>query len=329
LATSLDRPSAGVHRSGACLKRIQHVKMPGMTTSGSSPRSPSFVLVAGATGSLGRHVVDLLRVRGSRVRILSRRDRPEETARDGGIECFRADVLAPATLAGSCDGVDAVVSCLGASLDLYAWRDRLSYSRIDAEGNLALVEAARAAGVPMFAYVSVFANGPIEQTAYVRAHRAVERGLEATSMESRILRPTGFFGFLDELIRMAGRGLVPLIGDGTARTNPIDEAELAGFVVDSLIGTDRIVEAGGPDILSRAEIASLAAAAVGRTVRTVRSSPAAWLAGSRVLRRIQPRLSELLEFAAVVSTNDGIAPQRGRRRLEDHFRGVVAAARTR
>jgi uncharacterized protein YbjT (DUF2867 family) len=289
---------------------------------GLSSRGPSSVLVAGATGSLGRHVTSLLRVRGVRVRLLSRRDRPEETARDGGIECFRGDVLAPATLAGCCDGVDAVVSCLGASLDLYAWKDRLSYSRVDAEGNLALVETARAAGVPLFAYVSVFAEGPIEQTAYVRAHRAVERGLEA--MDARIVRPTGFFGFLDELIRMASRGVVPLIGDGSARTNPIDEAELAGFVVDSLAGTDRIVEAGGPDVLSRGEIAALAAAAVGRKVRTIRSSPSAWLAGARMLRRLQPRLSELLEFAAIVSTNDGIAPQRGRRRLEDHFRGQVA-----
>jgi uncharacterized protein YbjT (DUF2867 family) len=297
-----------------------------MTTAGLPSRTPSFVLVAGATGSLGRHVTSLLRARGSRVRLLSRRDRPEESARDGGIECFRGDVLEPATLAGCCDGVDAVVSCLGASLDLYAWKDRLSYSRIDAEGNLALVESARAAGVPKFAYVSVFAEGPIEQTAYVRAHRAVERGLDATPMDARIVRPTGFFSFLDELIRMARRGVVPLIGDGSARTNPIDEAELAGFVVDSLAGTERIVEAGGPDILTRAEIAALAAEAVGGKVRTLHSPPSAWLAGSRLLRKLQPRLSELLEFAAIVSTNNGIAPQKGRRRLADHFRGVASKA---
>jgi hypothetical protein len=47
-----------------------------------------------------------------------------------------------------------------------------------------------------------------------------------------------------------------------------------------------------------------------------------------VLKRLQPRLSELLEFAAVVSTNDGIAPQRGRRRLEDHFRQQAARSQS-
>jgi len=79
-------------------------------------------------------------------------------------------------------------------------------------------------------------------------------------------------------------------------------------------------------VLSRAEIARLAAAAVGRKVRVVHSPPAAWHAGSRLLARLQPRLSELLEFAAIVSTTTAIAPQRGRRRLEDHFRETARSA---
>jgi len=287
-----------------------------------------FVLVAGATGSLGRLVVDRLRGRGVRVRVLSRHAVATDSAgpaSDAGIEAFRGDVLDPASLVGSCDGVDAVISCVGASLDLYAWRDRLSYSLVDAGGNLALVEAARAAGVSRFAYVSVFATPGMEGTAYVKAHRAVEQALADSFFDRRIIRPTGFFGFLDELVRMARRGLAPVVGDGRARTNPVDESDLAEFVTDSFDSEDNLVEVGGPDVLTRAEIASLAAAAVGRRVRTVHSPPGAWLAASRVLSRLQPRLSELLEFAAVVSTTEAIAPRRGRRRLEDHFREVAAA----
>ncbi|MFN2425406.1 MAG: SDR family oxidoreductase [Candidatus Binatia bacterium] len=289
--------------------------------------SPRFVLVAGATGCLGRHVVRGLRARGARVRMLSRRRAPGTIAMpaDDGIEFARGDVLDPASLRGTCDGVDAVISCVGASLDLYAVRDRLSYTRVDAGGNLALVEAARAAGVRRFAYVSVFATPGIEETAYVRAHREVERALAAGFFDARIIRPTGFFGFLDEFVRMARRGVAPLVGDGSARTNPVDEADVAEFVADAFAGDEKLVEVGGPDVLSRAEIAGLAAAAVGKKVRVVRSSPAAWKAASRVLTRLQPRLSELLEFAAVVSTTEAIAPRRGRRRLEDHFREVARA----
>jgi len=289
-----------------------------------------FVLVAGATGALGRRVVDHLRRRGVRVRLLSRRAvhaGPPGPSGEAGIEAFRGDVLDPASLVGSCDGVDAVVSCVGASLDLYAWRDRKSYSLVDAGGNLALVEAARAAGVSRFAYVSVFATPGIEATAYVKAHRAVEQALADSFFDQRVIRPTGFFGFLDEFVRMARRGLAPVVGDGSARTNPVDELDLAEFVADSFDGEDSLVEVGGPDVFSRAEIASLAATAVARRVRVVHSPPGAWMAASRALARLQPRLSELLEFAAVVSTTEAIAPRRGRRRLEDHFREVAATMR--
>ncbi len=286
----------------------------------------SIVLVAGATGSLGRHVVGELLARGERVRLLSRRGAPACDPA-GGVETVRGDVLDPPTLLAACRGVGAVVSCVGASLDLYAWRDRNSYSLVDGLGNLALLQAARTAGASRFTYVSVAAGGPIERTAYVRAHRRVEDGLAASGLDWRVVRPTGFFGFLDELVRMAARGIVPVIGDGRARTNPVAEEDLARFVASAFDGPERVVEAGGPDVFSREEMARMAARAVGRRARIVRSSPRVWLAASGVLARVQPRLSELLEFAAVVSTNAAVAEPRGTCRLEDHFREVAASLR--
>lgn len=284
-------------------------------------RPAELVLVAGATGSLGRHVVAVLRERGVRVRILSRR--VQGAQRDEGIEAACGDVLAPETLAGCLTGLDAVISCVGASLDLYAVKDRLSYSRVDAGGNLALIRAAAAAAVPRFTYVSVFSGPGIEQTAYVRAHREVDRALAASGFDYRIVRPTGFFAFLDELIRMARRGFVPIVGDGSARTNPIDERDLAAIVAGAFDEPDRIIDAGGPEVFSRREMAMLAAAATGRPARVVSSPPWAWRLASRALAPAQPRISELLEFAAAVSTSTIIAPARGRRRLEDHFREAL------
>jgi len=298
----------------------------GEESSMSPVSSPRLVLVAGATGCLGRHVVTEFVRRGVSVRALSRRAAPggkgNGAANDSipGVEAFRGDVLNPSSLAGCCDGVDAVVSCIGGSLDLYAWRDRAPYSRVDSDGNLALLETARQAGAGAFVYVSVFGVPALEQTAYVKAHREVEQALATSGLDHRIVRPTGFFGFLDEVLAMARRGFVPLIGDGSARTNPVDERDLAEAVVGALDSPARVIEIGGPDVLSRAGIASLAAEASGRRVRVLHSSPRAWTAASTILGRLQPRLAQLLEFAAAVSTNDAIAPGRGRRRLEDYFR---------
>lgn len=296
--------------------------------------STSTVLVAGATGSLGRPVVRELVARGERVRILSRRGPAgAASAADAfgawaeGVEVARGDVLDPSSLLPACEGVRTVVSCVGASLDLYAWRDRRSYTLVDGLGNLALLQAARTAGATRFAYVSVAARAAVERTAYVRAHRRVEDALATSGLDWRVVRPTGFFGFLDELVRMAGRGVLPVIGDGSARTNPVAEEDLATFVASAFDRAERLVEVGGPDVFTREEMALLAARTLGRRARIVRSSPRAWLAASRLLARVQPRLSELLEFAAVVSTNDGIAEPRGTTRLEDHFRRVASSRR--
>jgi uncharacterized protein YbjT (DUF2867 family) len=290
---------------------------------------PETVLVAGATGSLGREIVRVLAARGQRIRVLSRRpDAASAFPGIAGLESARGDVLDRRTLAGACDGVETVLSTVGASLDLYAWRDRLPYSQVDSGGNIALLDAARASGVRRFVYVSVLGAPGFEQTRYVQAHRAVERALEASGIEHRIVRPTGFFGFLDELLPMARRGFAPVIGDGSARTNPIDERDLAEIVAGAFDGSERVVAAGGPEVLERREIAGLAGEAAGRKVRIVRSPPAVWTGMSKLMGSLQPRLAELFEFAVCVATNDGIAPQLGRRRLLDHFREVVAASAT-
>jgi uncharacterized protein YbjT (DUF2867 family) len=74
------------------------------------------VLVAGATGHLGREVVGELQRRGHRVRVLVRRKNSEAT--DTGFETIVADLTKPESLQGVCDGRDWVFSCAGASMDV-------------------------------------------------------------------------------------------------------------------------------------------------------------------------------------------------------------------
>src|SRR5688500_1094725 len=139
------------------------------------------VLVAGATGALGRYVAASLAERGWRVRALSR-DEARAKALRGVAAARRGDALDAATLAGAFEGCDVAFSCLGASIDpspLKGWR---SYPSVDVPANRALIEAARAAGVKRFVYVSLFHDEAMRSLAYVAAHEAVVDLLRASGM---------------------------------------------------------------------------------------------------------------------------------------------------
>jgi uncharacterized protein YbjT (DUF2867 family) len=275
------------------------------------------VLVAGASGQLGRYVVAELRSRGYRVRALARD--PARLAGDAD-ETARGDLLDPPSLAAACAGADIVFSCAGASMCLGGLRDRRGPMEVDWGGNRNLLAAARGAGVRRFVYVSVFGAPGMRGLEYTDAHERFADELKESGMDHAIVRPTGFFSFFGEIAKMAKQGRGIVIGDGSARTNPIHEADLAEVCADAVAGGAREIAAGGPDVLTRAEIVALAFRALGREPRLTRMPPALFRASAAVMRPFNRRIAALLAFGAAVSQIDCIAPPTGTRRLEDYFR---------
>ena len=275
------------------------------------------VLVAGATGRLGRPLVAELAARGLRVRALAR-DAGRHLRMPGAAEHRAADVTRPGTLRGACDGVDAVISCVGAPLSL-GLGDRTPHEAVDFRGNLALLEEARRAGVRRFVYVSVFGGRDLRALAYADAHERFADALAASSLDWAVVRPTGYFSFLRELLVMAhaGRGVVVAAGD--AVTNPIHEADLAAFCADALEGAERDLPVGGPRSHTRREMVEMAFRALGSVPR-VRSVPAwALRLGARTLRPVNPRVAALVRFGVEVSLRPVVAPAFGERTLGAYF----------
>lgn len=108
-------------------------------------------------------------------------------------------------------------------------------------------------------YVGVHHAPALRDTAYVDARERVAEAMR--DIDGCVVRATGFFSAYAALAPMAKRGFLVDIGDGSARTNPIDEHDLAEIVVDVALGGDgpRDVSAGGPDVLTRREIMELVA----------------------------------------------------------------------
>lgn len=279
------------------------------------------VLVAGGTGAVGREVVRELAARGHSVRVLSRR-----AVAIAGCEAVQGDVLRPETLVGACDGADVVVSAVGGSLDIGKIRDRIGYDAVDHVGNRALLAEAERSGARRFVYVSVFSTPETVALEYVAAHLRFEEALRASTLEQGVVRPTGVFLFLLDALRMARKGRAVVLGDGSARTNPVHEADVAAAVADAVESGERVVETdiGGPDVLTRREIAEAAFRAAGREPRITAEPPGALRAAAGVFLPFNPRLSALLRFGTEVSLTDCVAPALGARRLDDYFAAAPA-----
>jgi uncharacterized protein YbjT (DUF2867 family) len=295
-----------------------------------SPRRFRTVLVAGATGMLGREVATLLHADGYRVRTLSRDPVRAQALAGIADEVVLGDATDPDTLVGAVDGADAVISCLGAPM-AFGLSDRRGFHEVDTVANLNLLRAATSAGVGRFVYVSLLIRPSWEGTAYVEAHEEVVRALRRSGISHAIVRPTGMFPIFDPFLPMARRGVAWIPGDGQARTNPVHPQEVAEVCVAALEQDgDRSILVGGPEVLTREDIVRLAFEAVGRRPRILHLPRWVLIGAAALLRRIHPRLSEVTDFSVRALTSDFLAPEAGTRRLGDHFasagRTTMAAA---
>jgi len=253
------------------------------------------IAVLGGTGGLGRLVTAELGARGHDV---------TKVARD--------EVRDPSAIARSRPGV--IVDCAGASTAMALGRGWRGYGAVDTPIGLAAVEAARRCNARMVLVGTQFAPA-MRSTPYVAAHERVVAAMD----NGCVVRATGFFSAYLALLAMAKRGFLVDVGDGTARTNPIDERDLAQIVVDAALHDGpREIAAGGPEVMTRREIYERVAALAGRRVRIIRAP--VWLAriGSMMLRPLHPRIAQFAAFACGLARHDVIAPILGTRRFADY-----------
>jgi uncharacterized protein YbjT (DUF2867 family) len=279
------------------------------------------ILIAGATGTLGRAAVRQLKAQGDFVRGLGRfvptlRPLPLD-------ETFEGDLTRPESLEGCCDGVDTVLSCAGASMRLDAWGDRVSFAAVDFAGNRNLLAEAQRAGVGRFVYVSLHAAERLLRTEYARAHEGFVALLRRSGLPFTVIRPTGFFGFFGEILRMAQKGQGVVIGSGAARTNPVHEEDVAAVCAAAVRGGESEISVGGPDTFTRREIVELAFGVVEKAPKIRRIPP--WFFRGLVapVVLLNPRIHALMAFGAAVSTIDVVAPAVGRRDLKTYFQSLV------
>ncbi|HSJ05430.1 MAG TPA: SDR family oxidoreductase [Longimicrobiales bacterium] len=225
-------------------------------------------LVVGATGHTGIEICRLLVEQGHEVRGLVRATAdPARVARlrEIGVGIVEGDLHAPESLARACDGVAAVISTATAT---GAAQPGDTVVNVDGEGQLALVDAAAAAGVGQFVFIS-FSGNLVADTPLSRSKRAVEARLRESDMTWTILRPGAFQEiWLSPLVGFnVPEGNLVIYGTGGAPISYISFADVARFAAGSLReewAWNRTIELGGPDAVTPLQAVRMAEEVTGR-----------------------------------------------------------------
>jgi uncharacterized protein YbjT (DUF2867 family) len=289
------------------------------------------VLVAGATGYVGKFAVEAFKQRGYWVRALTRSEArlaqpgpftAPGIGPDDADEVFVGELTNPETLDGLMDGIDIVYSSVGISRQ----RDRLTFDEVDYGCNHELIELSTSADVEQFVYVSMQgADEPdLAQLAITKAHEKVVDELRESELDHRIVRPCGYFSDMGALLSMAKRGRAFLVGPGENRMSPIHGRDVAQVCVDAIEGDDVEIEAGGPDVLTQREAAELAFDVVGRQPR-ITVIPL-WMVGglTKAVRLLSQQFGDLAEFILVAGEIDGVGPPLGTTTLRSYFEELAA-----
>src|SRR2546422_127605 len=148
-------------------------------------------LVIGATGLLGGEICRQLRQAGKPVRALTRATADPvkvEQLKRSGATLVQGDLKDRASLDAACRGVATVITTASTTFSRQAGD---SIQTVDLEGQVRLVDAAKAAGVSRFVYVS-YSHQINVDCPLTTAKRSVEAHLQQSGMTFTILAPSVF-----------------------------------------------------------------------------------------------------------------------------------------
>ncbi|MFJ2609253.1 NAD(P)H-binding protein [Streptomyces sp. NPDC091279] len=223
------------------------------------------VLVTGATGNVGRHVVAGLLEAGERVRAMTRS--PEKASLPEGVETVRGDLADPASLDAALAGVDRayLFPLPGTAEEFTAQAAKAGVRRI----------------VVLSSVAAEYADGDYSGD----HHTAVERAVEASGLEWTHVRPGEFMANLlhwwAPSIRAEGVVRAPF---SATRSTPVHEADIADVAVTALLEDGHAGKAysfAGPESLAKAEQVRVLSEVLGREIRfeelTVDGARTLWL----------------------------------------------------
>ena len=227
------------------------------------------ILIAGATGTLGRQVVRRALDEGHQVKCLVRNPRKATFLKEWGANLVKGDLCQPETLPRTLEGVDAVIDAATARPT-----DSLSIKEVDWDGKVAFIQAVQAAGVKRYVFFSIlnaenYPNVPLMNIKY-----CTEQFLAETNLDYTILRPCGFMqGLIPQYaIPILDNQAVWVAGESTpiAYMDTLDIAKFAVRAVEVPETAEKTFPLAGSRAWTAEEIINLCENLSGKTAKISR-----------------------------------------------------------
>ncbi|WP_025034817.1 SDR family oxidoreductase [Bradyrhizobium sp. DOA9] len=217
------------------------------------------ILVTGATGTIGRNVVEQLVKRGADVRALVRN--PEKANLPAGVAVAKGDLLDVDSLRAALSGVSTLFLLNAVVPDEFTQA-------------LTALNLAREAGIERFVYLSVIHSDRYVNVPHFAGKFGVERMIEQMGLKATILRPAYFMNnelMIKDAVTAYGVYPMPIGSKGLAMIDARDIGEIAAIELirretsAMLLPLERI-NLVGPDTLTGATAAAIWSDVLGRPI---------------------------------------------------------------
>ncbi len=217
--------------------------------------SDTLVTVYGGSGFLGRHVVRGLAQRDFRIRVAVRRpelaNHLQPLGKVGQIHAVQANIRNGASVEAAARDAHVLVNLVGLLFE----HGRQRFDTVHTVGAEQVALAANAHGARLV-HISAIGADENSQSYYARSKAAAERLVLAAQSDAVIMRPSIIFGPEDDFFnRFAALAqlspVLPLIGGGKTRFQPVFVGDVAAAIADAVDGkarADTIYELGGPEV---------------------------------------------------------------------------------
>jgi NADH dehydrogenase len=245
------------------------------------------ILVVGATGNLGGDITLRLLHQGKPVRVLLRRNSPAEAMAaqgmatspqkliDAGAQPVYGDMKDRASLDAALQDVETVITTANSAMR--GGDD--NPMTIELEGNKNLIDAAKAAGVDHFIFVSILGYDPDSPNPFFAGKSKAEEYLINSGLHYTILAPEIFaevwFGMVLGMPLM-NNAPVTLVAPATHRHTFVSARDVAAYAVAAVehpSARDKRIPVAGPEALSWQDVVAKASAVVGRPLQVNLAQP--------------------------------------------------------